>query len=388
MSIDLPKTFNPTDSTEVAGRPQIFDPALKHYSRAFRPGDPTFASPEAAARWHASRRLATDHVLRALAASPWGEHLVLRGSRLMKAWYGDAAREPGDLDYVVTPATARLAGPWGADPWAAKLLSGVAAAVGVRPWPRGVAFQMDHVATDDIWTYERAEGRRVVFPWRTPDAPGGAVQVDVVFGETLTEPPTPTAIPTADGDTVSVLAATAGESLAWKLLWLHTDIWSQGKDLYDAVISAESVYVPRHLLERKFRESLEPVTVPTADAFARSRFVEQNAWDEFLKEYPWVAGDMTVWQGRLTRALAPTFATCEQPTLSKVDVPAWKTSDVMGLVKTIAVRRVFDRLPVLADALEEAGCDDADVLDHCRAGHPHARNCWVTAWLLRATAAG
>ena len=207
MSIDLPKTFNPTDSTEVAGRPQIFDPALKHYSRAFRPGDPTFASPEAAARWHASRRLATDHVLRALAASPWGEYLVLRGSRLMKAWFGDAAREPGDLDYVVTAAGAKPA-----DPWAAKLLSGVAAAVGARPRPRGVAFQMQHMATDDIWTYERAEGRRIVFPWHAPYAPGGAVQVDVVFGETLAETPTQAAIPTADGDAVSVLAATAGES--------------------------------------------------------------------------------------------------------------------------------------------------------------------------------
>jgi hypothetical protein len=44
--------------------------------------------------------------------------------------------------------------------------------------------------------------------------------------------------------------------------------------------------------------------------------------------------------------------------------------------------RAFDRLPLLADALEEAGCDDREILDHCRSGGEHVRGCWVVDLLL------
>jgi hypothetical protein len=39
-------------------------------------------------------------------------------------------------------------------------------------------------------------------------------------------------------------------------------------------------------------------------------------------------------------------------------------------------------LPVLADALEEAGAAPRAVLDHCRCGGPHVRGCWAVDWLL------
>jgi hypothetical protein len=42
----------------------------------------------------------------------------------------------------------------------------------------------------------------------------------------------------------------------------------------------------------------------------------------------------------------------------------------------------FDGLPVLADALTDAGCDNADILDHCRSPGPHVRGCWVVDFLL------
>jgi hypothetical protein len=40
------------------------------------------------------------------------------------------------------------------------------------------------------------------------------------------------------------------------------------------------------------------------------------------------------------------------------------------------------RLAVLADALEEAGCDNADILAHCRSGGEHVRGCWVVDLIL------
>jgi len=42
----------------------------------------------------------------------------------------------------------------------------------------------------------------------------------------------------------------------------------------------------------------------------------------------------------------------------------------------------FDRLPNLADALEDAGCRNADLLDHCRQPGEHVRGCWLLDLLL------
>src|SRR5437762_722095 len=52
------------------------------------------------------------------------------------------------------------------------------------------------------------------------------------------------------------------------------------------------------------------------------------------------------------------------------------------LAQAVYEERAFERLPVLADALEEAGCTDAAILDHCRSPGPHARGCWVVDLLL------
>lgn len=57
--------------------------------------------------------------------------------------------------------------------------------------------------------------------------------------------------------------------------------------------------------------------------------------------------------------------------------PSWLTETVVALVEGIYQERAFDRMPILADALEDAGCDDADVLNHCRQPGQHVRGCWV-----------
>jgi hypothetical protein len=57
--------------------------------------------------------------------------------------------------------------------------------------------------------------------------------------------------------------------------------------------------------------------------------------------------------------------------------PSWLTTDVRALAEGIWQDDAFDRLPVLADALQEAGCDNEDVLNHCRHPGEHHRRCWV-----------
>jgi hypothetical protein len=65
--------------------------------------------------------------------------------------------------------------------------------------------------------------------------------------------------------------------------------------------------------------------------------------------------------------------------------PLWITSGggaVSRLAQAIYEERGYDDLPILADALEEAGCDAVEVLEHCRGPGPHARGCWVLDGLL------
>jgi hypothetical protein len=60
----------------------------------------------------------------------------------------------------------------------------------------------------------------------------------------------------------------------------------------------------------------------------------------------------------------------------------WRTSDVLGLARAIYEDRAFDRMPILADALMDAGCADEQVLTHCREPGPHIRGCWVVDLVL------
>jgi hypothetical protein len=70
------------------------------------------------------------------------------------------------------------------------------------------------------------------------------------------------------------------------------------------------------------------------------------------------------------------------PFRSVVFDPSWCMPEVVKLAQVMYDQRAFDRMPELADALEEAGCSDADILDHCRQPGEHVRGCWVVDLLL------
>src|SRR5262249_20317259 len=52
---------------------------------------------------------------------------------------------------------------------------------------------------------------------------------------------------------------------------------------------------------------------------------------------------------------------------------SWHDRTIPRLAQSIYVERAYDQLPILADALEDAGCTDADILAHCRNTEPHVR---------------
>jgi hypothetical protein len=62
--------------------------------------------------------------------------------------------------------------------------------------------------------------------------------------------------------------------------------------------------------------------------------------------------------------------------------PAWLAPTVVKLAEAIYDDRAFDRMPELADALNDAGCDNDEILGHCRGLWPHVRGCWVVDTIL------
>jgi hypothetical protein len=297
---DYPNTYSAA-ITGGAGvqQPRVFDPSLRQFLRAFRLGDPIFSDPDVAQRWRSARTQVMDHLLKIAAQSPWSEHLVLRGSLLLKAWLGAAAREPGDMDWVVTPKSVRVT-----DPLAREMIEGLVRCAAEDPVTGEALIDVAGIVTDDIWTYERAPGKRIGFPWQAQGVPPGVVQVDLVFEEELWLAPVLTHVPLCDGGTVEAWAASKELALAWKLLWLETDSYPQGKDLYDAVLLAEQAKLSLEILERILWDEGYPPARQLDAGFPLEWDVD---WDNFKLEYPAVEGTARDWQERLAAALAPMF---------------------------------------------------------------------------------
>jgi hypothetical protein len=62
--------------------------------------------------------------------------------------------------------------------------------------------------------------------------------------------------------------------------------------------------------------------------------------------------------------------------------PTWRTSTAVALANQMYQSRDFAAMPILADALQDAGCDNEDILSHCREPGVHVRGCWVVDLVL------
>ncbi|MFF3565854.1 nucleotidyl transferase AbiEii/AbiGii toxin family protein [Streptomyces sp. NPDC002574] len=310
----------------------------------------------------AAHRAVLDHLLHLVARSPLGELLVLRGSMVMPAWVGAAAREPGDLDWIVPPSLAVPVDPLHPYPYVDEFAT-------VQQWPEaadgaavhemwteeefgtggqrahvppdrlhwitdpepdpsggppgellelvrrhryaapGVRLDPEQARSDGTWMYADYDtpGVRLVIPWHADGLPPGEARVDFARDERLPEAPVLTAVPRGDGGPPAVVRTADRElSLAWKLLWLQADAATgeraQGKDLYDAVLLAEApgtALTPRLLRRVMSREPGHP-----AGASRLTRVAPHSVdWDAFRAAHPWVAGTAAEWLDRLSLAL-------------------------------------------------------------------------------------
>ncbi len=297
----FPPTFGAPLGPDEKEEDLVFDPSTQHYARAFRRGDPRLP-PNQMQRWHQARRQVMQHLLEIAVTGTRADQLVLRGSLTMKALVGDAAREPGDIDWVIVPESIRMN-----QAAAQQIIQGIIRGVTANPHCLDAAVDVSGITQTDIWTYDRAPGRRVAFPWRCRDLPAAVVQMDFVFEQKLHTPPHEVSIDLAELGPVSLMSASCEESLAWKLLWLCSDIHPQGKDLYDAVLLAEKTTLSAALLKQVFADADYLKHLGSAKRFPFEFETDTNLdWENFLKECPWVSGTAEEWMKRLQESLRPT----------------------------------------------------------------------------------
>lgn len=297
-------------------RPKIFDPSVAEYSHGFRFGEGIIEDTE----YRRHQKSIFDTVLREVAKSDLRDSLCARGSVLLSHYLPGEARPPGDIDWVVMPSDVEIFSAQGVGILEAmkRLLNG--ADFGE------VSVYADAAQPDSIWTYDRVPGRRLTIPW-SAEGVSGSLQMDFVFQEELWEQPDKLVLDGLDpSDYLS--AASPALSLAWKLLWLTTDAWPQGKDLFDAVLLAEQYEISPRLLEagltdngqklkydldaKKWdiaRPALRRVFDHATRSWSEAEANEQTIlglnvdWQNFVDEYPTVGGDAESWLRRLAAAL-------------------------------------------------------------------------------------
>ncbi len=91
------------------------------------------------------------------------------------------------------------------------------------------------------------------------------------------------------------------------------------------------------------------------------------------------------WEGGAPPSVAPEYNTFfdEVKPCPVAFAPEWRTDTAIALARTMYEAREFSAMPILADALQDAGCDSDDILDHCRdTTQVHVRGCWVVDLVL------
>jgi hypothetical protein len=126
-----------------------------------------------------------------------------------------------------------------------------------------------------------------------------------------------------------------------------------------------------------------------ADSAARHARTAANSVASALKDVllnehgPWNGGCFESPQAcNLLRDLVPIPPQATGGSLPPASVLAWSNEMALRIAERVYAERDFTSLPLLADALEEAGCSDARLLEHCRAPGPHVRGCWALDLLL------
>jgi hypothetical protein len=151
----------------------------------------------------------------------------------------------------------------------------------------------------------------------------------------------------------------SGLSLA---VWFATagDAWEAAEETYGAACRRAAQTAACHAASKVVRAGGTPADrIAQRDAtFYRVRDAEVTAQCELLRD---VAGN---------------------PFRQVRFDPSWGTANAKAIAATICQEGRFEDMPILADALEEIGCNSQEILDHCRNPGEHVLGCWVLDLVL------
>jgi hypothetical protein len=153
-------------------------------------------------------------------------------------------------------------------------------------------------------------------------------------------------------------------------------------------VAQSRAFTPRPEAPREERRAASAVYYATA---RRAMEAAWNACELAVEALVWREGGFTAsnWQSIRMRecslqasALRDIFGNPFRPVAVEPHWLAWNDATVPKLAQQVYDGRRWQDFPVLADALEDAGCDNPEVLAHCRSGSDHVRGCWVLDLLL------
>ncbi len=131
------------------------------------------------------------------------------------------------------------------------------------------------------------------------------------------------------------------------------------------------LYDPQSLLQLSLSSLVTPKMIPThiawliREAFDRAKWEHGNKWGAYKP------------QADLVREILG------NPYKPVNFDKSWRTNTAVTLAQQMYDSREFSAMPILADAIQDAGCDNDDILSHCRdTNQVHVRGCWVVDLVL------
>jgi hypothetical protein len=165
--------------------------------------------------------------------------------------------------------------------------------------------------------------------------------------------------------------------------------------LAEGVVPVEQALADLYSIERDLRynpyppvkvtpEDLEPLR-PYIDQ--RYKLAEYNGYQSYLAEQSLPQLDESGLVGIRAETITLANEWLRNRWRTAID-RSWLTSVVLALARAIRTDMAFDRLPILADALQEAGCENELLLEHLRIDGAHVRSCYIVDLLLDSDFAG
>jgi hypothetical protein len=171
-----------------------------------------------------------------------------------------------------------------------------------------------------------------------------------------------------------------GDAAMYAISAAAAALWCVGRGNWTDLTICASEAIAYDALARSGNPDLERITAPWRELGIRfggdDRWRSDEAAVQGLPEYVLALG---IEQSNQAHLLRDIFGNPFRTVALSTD---WCTETAVALARQMYASRDFSAMPILADALQDAGCTSDDILNHCRGPGPHVRGCWVVDLLL------